>query len=195
MIWHNWVIPTFLAAAALAMLLERLGFRVTPRLSFKGDVKRETRFLAQYGQMVCTALVAVLVWQLDPSRDRKGRVVPTVIAVCLASFVAMILKRSLGRVRPGYEKAGKFLGPDLRHDNSRESFPSSHSACAVALSAGLAWMYPQAAATFWTLAIICAVLRYLLDAHWPSDVLGGIALGYACAGGCWWFFVALHPNW
>jgi membrane-associated phospholipid phosphatase len=56
-------------------------------------------------------------------------------------------------------------------------------------------MYPPAAVTFWVLALICAVLRYLLDAHWPSDVMGGLALGYACAGASWWFFIVLHPYW
>jgi len=28
-------------------------------------------------------------------------------------------------------------------------------------------------------------LRYILDAHWPSDVLGGVALGYGVAHGTW----------
>jgi membrane-associated phospholipid phosphatase len=195
MSWHTWVIPLLLAVGAVCMVAERMGVRTTLRLPIKGDVKRETRFLAQYGQMVCTAIVAVLVWQLDPDRGRKGRVVPTVVAVCLASLMSFFFKRMFGRVRPGHSQAGKFLGPMLGHDNYRESFPSSHSACAMALSAGLAWMYPEAAVTFWALAGICAVLRYLMDAHWPSDILGGLALGYACAGGSWWFFVVLHPNW
>ena len=75
------------------------------------------------------------------------------------------------------------LGPSWKHANYRESFPSSHSACAVALSVVLAAYYPPAAVTFWVLAIACACLRYVLDAHWPSDVLGGIALGYAVAVG------------
>jgi membrane-associated phospholipid phosphatase len=26
--------------------------------------------------------------------------------------------------------------------------------------------------------MITALLRYLLDAHWPSDVVGGVAVGY-----------------
>jgi membrane-associated phospholipid phosphatase len=193
--WQNWVIPALLAASAVMMVLERMGVRTVLRLPFKGDLKRESRFLAQYGQLACTILVAVLVWQVDPSRYRKGRIVPTVVAVILASILAMLIKRFAGRIRPGCPDAGKFLGLSWRHDNNRESFPSSHSACAVALSAGLAWMYPHAAATFWALAIICAVLRYLLDAHWPSDILSGIALGYACAGLSWWYFVILHPNW
>jgi undecaprenyl-diphosphatase len=195
MSWDALFIAILVAAAAILFAIERRGLRTTLHLPIKGDIKRESRFLSQYGQMVCTAIVAVLVWQLDPDRWRKGRVVPTVVAVALASFLAMICKRLLGRVRPGYERAGRFLGPAWRHDNSRESFPSSHSACAVALSAGLAWMYPAAAGTFWTLAVITALLRYLMDAHWPSDVLGGCALGYACAELCWWYFVTLHPNW
>ena len=118
-------------------------------------------------------------WQLDPKPGLKPIMV---IACVLATSVScLILKRLLGRVRPNRENAGRFLGPSFRHANHRESFPSSHSACAVALSAVLATLYPHGAPTFWALAIICALLRYLLDAHWPSDVLGGIALGYVIA--------------
>jgi membrane-associated phospholipid phosphatase len=51
----------------------------------------------------------------------------------------------------------------------------------VTLTVFLAVLYPQGNVVFWALAILCATLRYLLDAHWPSDVLGGVALGYAVA--------------
>jgi len=172
-----------IAACALLMLLERLGVPTTLALNFKGDVKRETRWLAQYGQSVCTPVAALLVFQLDPNPPaaRLHRAIVLIVAVSVASILSMLLKRTLGRVRPGREHAGHFLGPSLNHANYRESFPSSHSACAVALSVILATWYPAAAPTFWALAIACAVLRYILDAHWPSDVLAGIALGYACA--------------
>jgi membrane-associated phospholipid phosphatase len=53
------------------------------------------------------------------------------------------------------------------------------------MSVMLAIWYPAAAPTFWSLAIACALLRYILDAHWPSDVLGGVALGYTCAHTAW----------
>jgi membrane-associated phospholipid phosphatase len=81
-------------------------------------------------------------------------------------------------VRPRRENAGKFLGPTWKHANWRESFPSSHSACAIALSVSLSILYPQAMVVFWSFGIITAVLRYLMDAHWPSDVLVGVAWGY-----------------
>lgn len=166
------------------LLLERAGVRTTLTLSFKGDVKRETRFIAQYGQAVCTVVAAVLVLQLDKSR---GKLVlpPLLVATFGVSLVCTVVKRLTGRVRPDRENAGKFLGPSWKHANYRESFPSSHSANAVALSAVLAAAYPPAAVTFWTLALLCAGLRYILDAHWPSDVVGGIAVGYLAARLAW----------
>lgn len=174
----NWVVVAILVGACIVLfILERLGVPTTLDLQFKGDIKRESRWLAQYGQSVCTPVAALLVWQLDPAHGWQ-RPVTIVVAVLVTSIVCTLIKRTLGRVRPGRENAGKFLGPALRHANHRESFPSSHSACAIALSMALVYFYPHAAATLWALAIICAVLRYLLDAHWPSDVLAGAALGY-----------------
>ena len=169
------------------MLLESRGLPTTLALHFKGDLKRESRWLAQYGQFVCTAVAVILVWQLDPNRRKEA--IATVIAVIAASLISTLIKRLVSRVRPGRPEAGKFLGPSWKHANFRESFPSSHSACAVALTVMLAALYPQAAATFWALALICAVLRYLMDAHWPSDVLGGIALGYVVAH---WSIQVMH---
>jgi membrane-associated phospholipid phosphatase len=171
----------FILAALCAALMwfERRGLRTTLALTMKGDVKRETRWLAQYGQSVCTGVAALLVFQLDP-RPTRGRAALTVIGGVLAASVAsLLLKRLLSRVRPGHDNAGKFLGPSWKHANYRESFPSSHSACAMALSVILASFYPAASVTFWGLALSCAALRYVLDAHWPSDVVGGVALGYA----------------
>jgi membrane-associated phospholipid phosphatase len=169
----------------LLLLIERLGAPTTLALEFKGDVKRETRWLAQYGQSVCTAVAAIFVIQIQPPATRVRDTIILVAAVLATSIISMVLKRLLGRIRPNRENAGHFTGPSWKHANYRESFPSSHSACAVALTVGLANLYPHLAITFWALALITAGLRYLLDAHWPSDVLGGIALGYAVAWGVW----------
>jgi len=183
----------FIVFAALAvlcgvlLLLERAGVRTTLTLAFKGDVKRETRFIAQYGQAVCTIVAVVLVLQLDGNRGHRVAV-PLAVATFGVSLLCTVIKRLTGRVRPDREDAGKFLGPSWKHANYRESFPSSHSANAVALSAVLAAAYPPAAVTFWVLALLCAGLRYVLDAHWPSDVVGGIAAGYLAARVCWWAF-------
>ncbi len=188
----NGTLLIILCAACVAMmLLERRGLPTTLALQFKGDVKRETRWLAQYGQSACVAVGALLVWRLDRSADRMHEWGPVIliVATTLASGVAMVLNRLLSRVRPGREGAGQFLGPSWRHANWRESFPSSHSAAAVAFSVVLSLLYWPGAAIFWTLALICALLRYIMDAHWPSDVLGGIALGYGMGHLVWWGFM------
>jgi membrane-associated phospholipid phosphatase len=175
------VLIALIGLSAAFMVIERLGVPTTLSLHFKGDVKRETRWLAQYGQAMCTFVVAVLVWRLDGNPAHKRAFWALLAAALAASFVAFLLKRLLGRVRPGREHAGQFMGPTLTHANWRESFPSSHSASAVALSVVLASLYPQGLLIFWALALGCALLRYIMDAHWPSDVLGGIALGYVVA--------------
>ena len=175
-----WTIILILAClAAILMAIESRGVRTTLEANFKGDLKRESRWLAQYGQGACSIAVAVLLWQLD--RTHTGAAVALLVATFGASLVSTFIKRSVGRVRPNRENAGKFLGPTLKHANFRESFPSSHSASAIAMTVLLAQLYPAAAVTFWVLGLICALLRYLMDAHWPSDVLAGIALGAACA--------------
>src|SRR6478752_9136101 len=68
-----------LTACAVMMVLERRGLPTTLSLGFKGDVKRESRWLAQYGQFVCTFVAATLVWQLD--RDPAHRLWPWAVIV------------------------------------------------------------------------------------------------------------------
>src|SRR5207237_4214212 len=94
---------TLVALTAVFMVVERSGVPTTLALNFKGDVKRETRWLAQYGQAVCTAVAALLVWRLDRDPAHGRAVWVVVISVAAASVVSFLIKRLLGRVRPGRE--------------------------------------------------------------------------------------------
>jgi membrane-associated phospholipid phosphatase len=181
------LVTALVLLAGLVYTAERRGAPVVLRLSLKGDIGRETRWLAQYGQGACALAVAAVMWRLDRQVLPSGAVPAVVLlaAVVAASLLSMVIKRLVGRVRPGRPREGEFLGPSWRHDNRRESFPSSHSASAVAMSVVLSRLYPEAALVFWALALVCAALRYVVDAHWPSDVLGGIALGHAVGSGVW----------
>ncbi|MBC7782621.1 MAG: phosphatase PAP2 family protein [Burkholderiales bacterium] len=173
---NPWILISLLLPAAVFMVLEMRGVPVVLQLPFKGDIKRESQWLAQFGQAVATAAAMALIYAFEPSQWLKPVAVGA--AVTCTSLSVFVIKRLTGRVRPNRENAGKFLGPTLKHANWRESFPSSHSACAIALTVSLSILYPQAQVVFWSLGLITAVLRYLMDAHWPSDVLAGIAAGY-----------------
>src|SRR5688572_11330156 len=98
------VIGGVLAACVVLMLIERSGVRTTLELHFKGDLKRETRWLAQYGQSACTPVAFLLVWDLDPRGLRVA--LPIGLAVLVTSIFVMVFKRLIGRVRPGRENAG-----------------------------------------------------------------------------------------
>jgi membrane-associated phospholipid phosphatase len=176
-----WLVFSLLGASAAFMIAEMNGAPVVLQLPFKGDIKRESQFLAQFGQAVATLITAWLMYAFEQTPLGAKKALVTIGTVFGASIVCFVIKRLCGRVRPNRENAGKFLGPSLKHANWRESFPSSHSACAITLAVCLAILYPQAAVVFWTLGLITAILRYLMDAHWPSDVLAGIAIGYATA--------------
>ncbi len=179
MLWL--VVGSLFVMSAILMFAERKGAPLVLSMDLRGDLKRESRWLAQYGQGACSVVAAILIYLLDPRRFRHNAHPGVVLlaVVLVTSIICLLLKRLLGRVRPGRDDAGKFLGPTLRHQSWRESFPSSHSASAIAMSVVLAKLYPPAALLFWALALICASLRYLLDAHWPSDITFGIALGLA----------------
>jgi membrane-associated phospholipid phosphatase len=177
---HYWFFFTLLIASAIMVALELRGAKVVLQLSFKGDIKRESLWLQQWGQLVATFFVMLFIYSFETNTEGVKKSWSLALAVFTASMICFAIKRTVGRVRPNRENAGKFLGPSLKHANWRESFPSSHSACAVALSVGLTEMYPQATLVLWFLGICCAMLRYFMDAHWPADVLAGIAIGYAC---------------
>jgi undecaprenyl-diphosphatase len=91
----------------------------------------------------------------------------------------LVVKDIVERVRPTLNPAAATLGP---------SFPSGHSATAAAFYAAAALVIgrtlrPSARqlviAAAVGIAVAVAASRVLLDLHWLSDVIGGLALGWA----------------
>jgi len=91
----------------------------------------------------------------------------------------LVVKDIVGRVRPTLNPAAATLGP---------SFPSGHSATAAAFYAAAALIIGRTLrrparqfviAGAIAAAVAVAVSRVLLDLHWLSDVVGGLALGWA----------------
>lgn len=92
---------------------------------------------------------------------------------------------------PALESMLKPLVGRLRPEGAAFGFPSGHATAAAAylgaviVGAGdlrplARWTLRAGAAT---VILLVGLARIVLRAHWPSDVLGGIALGLACATG------------
>ena len=123
------------------------------------------------------ALVLVLV---DLYRHRNRWSFLFLLIVLVGVEISMLsVKALVGRLRPTLTPEAATLGP---------SFPSGHSATAAAFYAAAALIIGRSLNGRWrhlaiaiavALAVAVAGSRVLLDLHWLSDVVGGLALGWA----------------
>jgi membrane-associated phospholipid phosphatase len=114
-----------------------------------------------------------------------SRWVPPFLLTVLIGEVVIVntIKHLLHRVRPTFNPIAAHLGP---------SFPSGHSATAAALYASAALVLARRrpplvrailAGTAAGIAVAVACSRVMLGVHWMSDVIAGLAFGWA------WFAV------
>jgi membrane-associated phospholipid phosphatase len=185
------IVAALLVLTAALLITERSGVRTHPGFRLGGDLRREARIFEQYGQVASGLVIAILIWQLDPPRRRM--LVPMALTLLITAGVVTVMKQTIGRGRPSaVNDAAQLNAPPGDNDSKRESFPSGHSAAAVATTVVLAALYPRGRAVFWGLAIACAVLRYVNNAHWPSDVFAGITVGYITSSIAWYVLVERH---
>jgi len=136
------------------------------------------------GETWTVIAVAALVAAVEIVRTRNRWVVPFLLAVIVGDkLLTEAIKQLVDRARPALEPVAATLGP---------SFPSGHTSAAAAswaafaLVAGRWWgprAWPTLAGFAVGIAVAVAASRVLLDVHWLTDVLAGLALGWA------WFAV------
>jgi undecaprenyl-diphosphatase len=105
---------------------------------------------------------------------RAAPFVLVLLAVAAADGIAGLVKAAVGENRPDE--------PDplvtIPHSHS---FPSGHTATAVAGAVVLSYLAPRAAPAFAVLAAAVAYSRLYVGVHFPLDVAGGAAIGAATA--------------
>lgn len=118
-------------------------------------------------------VVALAGMVFDPQHRDQWRQAGSRIA--LVELASQAIKRVCPRQRPQLEGL-----PPLAPTPSPMSFPSSHTAAAVAAVNAFHGLIPQS--VLWVLAGTTAFSRLYLGVHFPSDVAAGALLGRVLAG-------------
>ena len=104
------------------------------------------------------------------------------VAIGLPGLVFTIVKRLIGRARPLVEgSADPFLYRPLGWNVEYASLPSGHATDAFAIATAIGALWPRTRPIVWTYALLIAVSRVVLTAHFPSDVIAGAVVGTAGA--------------
>ncbi|MBI4371031.1 MAG: phosphatase PAP2 family protein [Elusimicrobia bacterium] len=99
-----------------------------------------------------------------------------------------VLKPAVRRLRPSVAGQPVVLRAPV---SGKPGFPSNHAVNMGAGAAVLSSAYPLGAPLFWAAAAAVAYSRVYCGAHYPADVLAGLALG-ALVG---WLWAALLKRW
>ncbi len=133
-----------------------------------------------YGHVLAFLLIALL------DREHRRRLVRIGAAAWSAGLAANVVKLLVARTRPKYfdfdslTAGAGFLGlaPGLAGGSRIQSFPSAHTATAVAFAIALSHAYPRGRAGFFILAGLVGLQRLATSSHFASDVLAGAIVGW-----------------
>jgi membrane-associated phospholipid phosphatase len=136
--------------------------------------------ITHLGEPVVVAVLAAVLALIETVRTRSRWVVPFLLIVVAGNGILTTSVKNLAdRVRPALNPVAETLGP---------SFPSGHSSWSAAFFAAAALLLGRRrgrraraaiAGVAAGLAVTVAGSRVLLDVHWLSDVIAGLALGSA----------------
>lgn len=135
---------------------------------------------AKYGIVLFAVLLVVA--YLDGRRHGDLRAVSGSVWAAGAALVALgigqLIGRAVNRARPYNAMTGVHLLIDKTSDFS---FPSDHATVAGAVAAGLLLTNRRWGTISAVLAVAMAFTRVYVGAHYPGDVVAGLALGAAVA--------------
>jgi membrane-associated phospholipid phosphatase len=136
--------------------------------------------VTQLGSIYVVIALCVVLGLVELHRTGGKWIVPFIVLVVAGEeATSTLIKEIVDRARPAFDPAAATLGP---------SFPSGHTTTAAAFYAAAALLLgrrrPRAARAAITggavaIALAVAASRVLLDVHWLTDVIGGLALGWA----------------
>lgn len=146
---------------------------------------RVMEFVGEYGILLGLVLVVLWCWwsvrrrgTLDEAAGGVAAVVWAPLAAALAVLVNVPIRGFVERPRPFLEHDRIEVLVDGKTDFS---FVSDHATVAMALGVGLFMAHKRAGLVAIGLALAEGFCRVYLGVHYPTDVVGGFALGTAVA--------------
>ncbi|MFE0174378.1 phosphatase PAP2 family protein [Streptomyces sp. NPDC059002] len=146
---------------------------------------RVMEFVGEYGLLLALVLLVVWCWwgqrkrgTLDDAASSVAAVVWAPLAAGIAVLVNVPIRSFVERPRPAVDHRGIELLIDGKTDYS---FVSDHATLAMAIGAGLFVAHRKFGLVGIALAVFEGFCRVFMGVHYPTDVVGGFALGTAVA--------------
>nr|WP_320147323.1 phosphatase PAP2 family protein [uncultured Anaeromusa sp.] len=130
-----------------------------------------------YGPLLFGAYLLALWFSgktLAEKRENRKQVLYGFASLFLALGVNHVLGLLWFRSRPYVDHAVQ----RLVSVTSEASFPSNHAAGSMSIAASLWCGFSRKGKVFLVLAVLMALSRVYAGVHYPSDVLGGMAIGF-----------------
>jgi len=160
------------------------------QMKLPGDLQKAISLSEAFAHGLGVAFILITVFVVAVNRRRAVSI--AVLITALSGTTANVLKATVVRVRPhaeGLQVKGHnepISDPaeavDLSYWDARQrSFPSGHAATAWGLAIGLSLVFWRGWWIFGMLAVLASVQRIESGAHFPSDVLAGMAIAFIIA--------------
>lgn len=131
-------------------------------------------------------IVAFVLVRGHRRRGARHAVVAAGLSAGMALAIAQVLSRIVDRPRPFVADPGSVHV--FAHHVADAGFPSDHATAAFAIAVAILLRHRGWGAVTLAAAAVLAIARVGMGVHYPSDVVGGAALGSACALALW------HPR-
>jgi membrane-associated phospholipid phosphatase len=167
--------------------------------SFPGDFQKAIELSEVFAHGIG---VIIILWLMGALAPYSRWALPRLVIMSFGGgAIATLAKLIIIRERPyhfdlqnaplsvGYEFMWDWRLENLAvYDAAWRSFPSGHAATALGLAIGLGMVFPRGRFLFLIIGMLSMVQRVAEQAHFPSDVLAGTAIGAI------WSFVCIHPH-
>ena len=137
-------------------------------------------FGTQFQYIVIAALLLFLFFGKSPQERKKNRFM-VLGALCAAALSRLALTEL---IRFFYHRPRPFIFYDfvplISHDPT-SSFPSGHAAFFFGIAWYISFTKPHWSIPFFISALLIGAVRVLGGIHYPTDILGGVVVGFVGA--------------